>query len=115
MSATLKLEPLLKMLDSGRDSPLLRMSIALALQQQGDLNLARQHLQAALDADPQYAAAWRLLGLLAMEQQDHPAAEQAFSTGLEAAARRGDKQLEKELTVRLKRVRKAIADAATPS
>ncbi|MBS7458628.1 tetratricopeptide repeat protein [Coralloluteibacterium stylophorae] len=100
----LPLEPLQRLLGSARETPLLHMSIALALQQRGRQDEAVAHLRTAVERDPAYAAAWRLLGLLLAEGGDRTAARDAFTHGIAAARTRGDRQLEKELGVRLRRL-----------
>lgn len=100
------IQALLKMLEGGRDSAMLRLSLASALQQQGDLAAARSHLQAAVQQDPQYSAAWKALGKVELELGDTDAARQAWQSGIDAALKRGDKQAEKEMQVFLKRLDK---------
>lgn len=101
---TFAIEPLQRMLAAGKDSALLRMSLALAHHQRGERDAAIVQLQAALAHDASFTAAWRLLGLLRLEADDTTAAREAFASGLAAARRRGDRQLEKELAVRLRRL-----------
>ncbi|MFC4727351.1 tetratricopeptide repeat protein [Coralloluteibacterium thermophilus] len=110
-SGPLPLEPLLRLLGTPRETPLLHMSIALALQQRDRRDEAMAHLRTAVARDPAYAAAHRLLGLLALESGDAAAARTAFAEGLEAARQRGDKQLEKELAVRLRRLDRTPPEA----
>jgi len=95
-----------KMLAAGRDSPMLRLSLGAALQQQGDLAAAREHLQAAVKLDPQYSAAWKALGKVALELGDHAEARAAWESGINAAIGRGDKQAQKEMQVFLRRLDK---------
>ncbi|HET6565265.1 MAG TPA: tetratricopeptide repeat protein [Xanthomonadales bacterium] len=97
---------LLNMLETGRDSAMLRLSLATALQQQGDLAAASTHLHAAVKLDPQYSAAWKALGKVELERGDKPAAREAWQYGIEAALKRGDKQAQKEMQVFLKRLDK---------
>jgi Tfp pilus assembly protein PilF len=100
------IQALLNMLKGGRDSAMLRLSLASALQLQGDLPAARSHLHSALQQDPQYSAAWKALGKLELESGDINAARSAWQKGIEAAQMRGDKQAEKEMQVFLKRLDK---------
>lgn len=104
--APLPLEPLQRMLGTARETPLLHMSLALALQQRDRPAEAIGHLRSAVAMDPDYPAAWRLLGLLLAGTGDRDAAREAFGRGLASAGKRGDKQLEKELQVRLRRLDK---------
>lgn len=82
-----------------------RMSLALAYHRRGDPRTALLHLEKALAFDADFTAAHRLRGLVALELGDAAQAEAAFTQGLEVAQRRGEMQLVKELTVRLKRLR----------
>ncbi len=93
-----------KMIENGRDSAMLRLSLGSALQQQGDLAAARIHLQAAVKLDPQYSAAWKALGKVELEAGDQAAARTAWQNGIDVAIKRGDKQAEKEMQVFLKRL-----------
>lgn len=95
------------MLAAGRDGALLRMSLALARHRQEDEQAALAHVRKALAFDPDFTAAHRLQGLIALALGDNAMAESAFAKALEVAQRRGELQLVKELTVRLKRLRPA--------
>lgn len=98
-------EALERMLAAGRDGALLRMSLALAYHRRDDPHTASMHATKALEFDADFTAAHRLQGLLALELGDAAQAEAAFAKGLEVAQRRGELQLVKELTVRLRRLR----------
>lgn len=102
------IEALEKMLEAGRDSAMLRLSLATAFQQQSNLAAARSHLQAALKQDPQYSAAWKALGKIELEMGETDAARQSWQSGIKAAEMRGDKQAQKEMQVFLKRLDKPI-------
>ncbi|WP_454914302.1 hypothetical protein [Variovorax gossypii] len=106
-------EALERMLAAGRDGALLRMSLALACQRREDVRTALAHAVKAVEFDPDFTAAHRLQGLLALDLGDHAKAEAAFAKALEVAQRRGELQLAKELTVRLRRLRTA-ATARSP-
>lgn len=97
-------ERLQALLDAGRDDALLRFGLGTACLQAGDMDAAATHLAAATRHDPEYSAAWKLLGkaLLALGRDDE--AEAAWRAGLDAAARRGDVQSTKEMTVFLRRI-----------
>ncbi|XAH23380.1 hypothetical protein AAFF27_25935 [Xylophilus sp. GW821-FHT01B05] len=97
-------EPLERLLAEGRDSALLRMGLALAYHRSGGFEAAREHIVRALDFDPDFAAAWRLHGLIALALDDAAQAASAFTQGLAVAQRRGDRQLVRELEVRLRRL-----------
>ncbi|MDF3834545.1 tetratricopeptide repeat protein [Cupriavidus basilensis] len=83
---------------------MLRVTLALAYQQQGDLAAAVPHLVKATELDPHYSGAWRALGVLYVELGENAKARLAFQNGIEVARDRGDKQAEKEMTVRLRRL-----------
>jgi len=98
-------EALEHMLAAGRDGALLRMSLALAYHRREDAQTALMHVGKAVDLDPDFTAAHRLQGLIALGLGDNAMAEAAFAKALEVAQRRGELQLVKELTVRLRRLR----------
>ena len=87
-----------------RDGALLRVSLANALLGQNDAQAAIVELREALRFDPEYSAAWKLLGRALADCDDAPAAIDAYRSGIAAAIRRGDKQAEKEMTVFLRRL-----------
>lgn len=93
-----------RLLAAGRDSALLRMGLALAYHRREDYEAARLHVTQALVFDPDFAAAGRLKGLIALACGDTVGAEAAFTGALAVAQRRGDYQLAKELVVRLRRL-----------
>jgi Tfp pilus assembly protein PilF len=98
-------EALERMLAAGRDGALLRMSLALAYHRRDDAPTALMHAEKAVALDPDFTAAHRLQGLIALGLGDNAMAEAAFAKALEVAQRRGELQLVKELTVRLRRLR----------
>ena len=95
-----------KMIADGRDSAMLRLTLARLLTQAERWDNAAGHLQSALTQNPAYSAAWKELGrvYLAMGQDD--AALGAWREGVEVARAQGDKQAEKEMGVFLKRLLK---------
>ncbi|UNK41314.1 tetratricopeptide repeat protein [Luteimonas sp. S4-F44] len=97
-------ERLQALLDAGRDDALLRFGLGNACLQAGDPAAAATHLAAATRHDPDYSAAWKLLGkaLLALGHDDD--AETAWRVGRNAAVRRGDVQSSKEMKVFLRRI-----------
>jgi Tfp pilus assembly protein PilF len=96
-----------------RDGALLRLTLANALLAQGDATAATTQLRRALAFDPDYSSAWKLLGKTLVESEDTAAAADAYRAGIAAAARRGDKQAEKEMQVFLRRLEKRGHDSAT--
>jgi len=87
-----------------RDGALLRFSLGNALLQAGDAAAATAELQRALDFDPRYSAAWKLLGKARLAAGDTAGAAAAWRQGVAVARQRGDKQAEKEMAVFLRRV-----------
>lgn len=99
-----------------RDGALLRYSLGGALLDAGDAAGAVAAIERALEFDPGYSAAWKLLGKAHLAAGTPMAAAQAWRRGIAAAAERGDKQAEKEMTVFLRRLEKSSVpgDAAQP-
>jgi Tfp pilus assembly protein PilF len=92
------------LLAQGKDSPLLRFGLGSHYLAAGENLRAASNLRAAVEQDPGYSAAWKLLGralALAGRKDD---AREAFRSGIEAAQRRGDKQAAREMGVFLKRL-----------
>ena len=105
MNATL-IASLRKQCGGPRDGALLRFSLGNALLGDGDPVAAVDELRHALTFDPTYSAAWKLLGKACLEANQPEAAADAWRSGIAAAAQRGDKQAEKEMTVFLRRLEK---------
>jgi len=97
------------MLDAGQDNALLRFTLGSQLLKIGDLQGAIQHLRMAIEHDPGYSAAWKILGKALQESGDHAAARDVYLQGIEAAGRKGDMQAAREMTVFLRRTEKALA------
>ena len=89
-----------------RDGALLRFSLGSALLGNGEAAAAIDELRHALVFDPHYSAAWKLLGKACLDAAQPAAAAAAWQSGIAAAADRGDKQAEKEMTVFLRRLEK---------
>ncbi len=96
-----------KMLAGGQDNTLLRYSLGTEYLKAGDARAAVLHLRRAVQHDPDYSAAWKMLGKALTEAGDGAAAGEAYTTGIEVAERKGDKQAAKEMRVFLKRLQKA--------
>jgi len=101
------IENLCAMRGGPRDGALLRLTIANARLARGETSLAIEELREALNFDPDYSAAWKLLGKMLVAAGDIAAAIETYQSGIAAAIRRGDKQAEKEMTVFLRRVARA--------
>lgn len=89
-----------------RDGALLRFSLGSALLGDGDTRAAMDELRRAVAFDPTYSAAWKLLGKACLDAAEPEAAAEAWRNGMVAAAKRGDKQAEKEMAVFLRRLEK---------
>ncbi len=93
------------MLESDGDNPTLRFALAKRYFDAGRAEDAVEHASLAVELSPDYSAAWRLLGQAQAAAGRHEDAAATFERGIEVAARRGDKQAEKEMRVFLKRAR----------
>lgn len=100
-------EGLEKLLASGQDNALLRFGLGNACFKENDFAAAAEHLARAALHNPQYSAAWKLLGKAYAELGNRPEAEAAWQQGMRVAEANGDAQTVKEITVFLKRLRKA--------
>ena len=97
------------LLASGKDGALLRFGLGNAHLQAGDAVKAAMHFRRAVEFDPAYSAAWKLLGKALAQSGDEAGATAAYRTGIEAAERRGDKQAAREMAVFLRRLEKPKA------
>lgn len=87
-----------------RDGALLRFSLGNALLELGDHAAAADEFRCAVEFDPNYSAAWKLLGKACLAADDASGAAEAWRQGIAVAQKRGDKQAEKEMTVFLRRL-----------
>ncbi len=92
------------MLASGQDSALLRFSLGNEYLKAGDPEGAAGHFRAAVDQDPDYSAAWKLLGRSLKEAGRTDQALAAWQEGLATARNRGDLQVARELEVFIRRL-----------
>ncbi|HEX6999391.1 MAG TPA: tetratricopeptide repeat protein [Gammaproteobacteria bacterium] len=99
-------ERLEAMLAQGRDGAPLRLALATRYLEAGDAERAAQHAAVATTLDPDYSAAWKLLGRAHAAAGRTDAAAEAYERGIAAAERRGDRQAAKEMQVFLKRLRR---------
>ena len=90
-----------------RDGALLRFSLGTALLQNGDAAGAASAFREAVGFDAKYSAAWKMLGKSLAESGEETAAIEAYERGLEVARSRGDKQVEREIGVFLRRMEKS--------
>ncbi|MBI5331732.1 MAG: tetratricopeptide repeat protein [Betaproteobacteria bacterium] len=103
------LETFEKMLAQGRDSALLRYSLGNELHKAERLEEAIAHLRAAVQQDPRYSAAWKLLGRCLAETGRNEAALETYRQGIAAAEGKGDIQAAKEMKVFARRLEKQQA------
>ncbi len=98
-----------KLLEQGKESALLRFSLGNEYLKLEQTWVAIFHFKRALELDPKYSAAWKMLGT-ALEKGDNPhEALQTFRRGIEIAQQRGDQQAAKEMTVFARRIEKKLA------
>ena len=102
------LQNFLAMLADGRDNALLRFSLGNEYLKQGDAAQAVGHLRRAVEHDPKYSAAWKLLGKALADTAALPEALAAYQAGIAVAEARGDKQAAKEMGVFAKRIEKQL-------
>ena len=98
-----------KLLGGPRDGALLRYSLGNEWLKAGDPAQAVEHLRAAVGRDPEYSAAWKLLGRALTDSGQPQAALAAYEHGVVAAQTRGDIQAAKEMAVFAKRLRQQTA------
>jgi Flp pilus assembly protein TadD len=98
-----------KLLDGPRDGAMLRYSLGNELLKAGDAAGAARRFREAVEKDPRYSAAWKLLGKSLVEAGEHTAALIAYTQGIEVAEARGDVQAAKEMSVFARRLQKAEA------
>ena len=102
-------EALEKMLAKGVDNSLLRFGLGKGYLDAGEAAKAAEHLQRCVEHDPQYSAAWKLLGKAHQAGGNLDAARSAWQSGLEAAQAKGDKQAEKEMSVFVRKLDKSAS------
>lgn len=94
------------MVAAGQDSASLRFAIANHYYREDAPERAIEHARVAVTLDPDYSAAWRLLGQAELAAGRRDEAAQTFERGIEVARQSGDRQVEKEMQVFLRRLRK---------
>lgn len=104
MHRELRIKALRAQLGGPRDGALLRYALGAALLDEGDASEAARQLRAALEFDPGYSAAWKLLGKANLAAGDAEAAADAWRQGTAVAEAAGDLQAAKEMQVFLKRL-----------
>lgn len=102
------LDNLLKLVGSPRDGALLRYSIGNEFLKAGAPAQAIEHLREAVTRDPEYSAAWKLLGRALAETGARADALAAYREGIAVADAKGDKQAAKEMTVFARRIAREL-------
>jgi Tfp pilus assembly protein PilF len=100
------LDNLEAMLARGQDNALVRYGIGAEYLKLNQFDKAAEHLRKAVEKDPQYSAAWKLLGKALADAGHHDEAIKAYEDGIKVAEEKGDKQAAKEMAVFLKRLQK---------
>ena len=95
-----------KLLAAGKDGALLRFGLGNAYLEAGDPAAAAAHLQQAVTMNPDYSAAWKLLGKALVAAGDPDRALAAYRSGVAAAQQMGDKQTLREMEVFIRRLEK---------
>ena len=103
-------ERLEQLLASGKDNALLRFSLGNEYLKQGDAAKAAEHLRRAVEHDPKYSAAWKLLGKALTDIEAWGDALAAYQQGIAVAEARGDKQAAKEMGVFTRRIEAALTN-----
>ena len=105
------IDKLLKLIGTARDGALLRFSLGSEYLKLQEFESAAASFRAAVERDPQYSAAWKLLGT-ALDRSGHPEqALEAYRQGIAVAESRGDKQAAKEMAVFARRLAKSLASS----
>lgn len=102
------LDNFLALLAAGRDNALLRFSLGNEYLKAGQPIDAAAHLRRAVEQDPKYSAAWKLLGKALADAEAWNEALAAYREGIAVADARGDKQAAKEMGVFARRIEKQL-------
>ena len=94
------------MLERGQDTALLRFSLGNEYRAQKDDRNAVIHLEEAIRLDPEYSAAWKLLGKVLSDLDETSRAAEIYTQGISVAEKSGDRQAAKEMAVFLRRLAK---------
>lgn len=97
-----------KLLGTPRDGALLRYSLGNEHLKGGEAARAAGYFRDAVERDPGYSAAWKLLGRALEDAGRRDEALAAWKSGMAAAESKGDKQAGREMAVFARRLEKAI-------
>ena len=100
------------MLERGQDTALLRFSLGNEYRAQEDDRSAAIHLEEAVRLDPEYSAAWKLLGKVLTDLDETSRAAEIYAQGIAVAEKSGDRQAAKEMAVFLRRLAKTEKSSA---
>ena len=106
MDATAVIRNLEDLLAKGKESAMLRFSLGSEYLKKREIWVAIFQLRRALELDPNYSAAWKLLGQAFTEAGNRNEARDVFRRGIEVATRRGDQQAAREMEVFVRRLDK---------
>jgi Tfp pilus assembly protein PilF len=98
-----------KLLGGPRDGALLRYSLGNEWLKAGDAEKAAECFRAAVERDPKYSAAWKLLGKALADAGRPIEAIAAYRQGIAVAEAKGDVQAAKEMSVFARRLEKQTA------
>lgn len=94
---------------AGRDGTAVRFGLGKAWLERSNPAASRMHLERAVELDPAYSAAWKLLGKAREASGDPEGAAGAYRRGIEAATAGGDRQAAREMEVFLRRIERRAA------
>ena len=97
------------LLSKGKDSALLRYSLGNEYLKLHEVWVAIVHLKRALELDPNYSAAWKLLAMALVEAGILNEALETYRRGIAVAKQRGDQQAAREMTVFARRIEKKLS------
>lgn len=97
MSAAL--DTFLGMLAAGKDGALLRFSLGNEYLKAASPQQAAVQFRCAVTLDPNYSAAWKLLGRALADSGEREQARAAYAEGIRVAESRGDQQAAREMRV----------------
>lgn len=98
-----------KLIADGKDSATLRFALGTAYLKQDKMTHAIRHLGAAVEMNPGYSAAWKLLGKAYTGTEQIDEARQSYERGIAVALERGDAQAAREMQVFLRRLESAAS------